>query len=395
MTFTKTKNATFVFAFAAMMMAMPLATSNAFGDTVISNVSESCGFTISPAASFGAITRGAATITEQSVVFTPTGGSTGTGQISVLATDWKGLGDRSSGTLTVVSVGDTETVTINSVVYTAGATENSGTRVFTFAGTDIEDAASIARVINAGSDTANVRAYTSGTNVITIEAETRGAAGNFGLATTSGTSSVSAANLAGGGANIATHIQGEITKFNMVADDGTSTGQNYATKSKSMPTAAITIPQEMLGGIDTTKNVNLSMEFSTAFITSATGTITFGAVADVGDTITLHGITYTAAATASGNSFAIGASATDSGTNLAALINSLDGSTLTAAADTGVITVTYDTGGTGGNIVELTETGVASISAATLTGGTEYLEAMPYDGALTQTLTFSLECSGD
>lgn len=392
-----TKNTTIVFAVAAMLLVMPIAASNAYGDTVITNVGETCGFSISPAATFGAITRGASSITEQSVVFTPTGGSTGLGVISVVASDWVGDGTRSSGTITVVGVATGEIFTINAVPYTAGATESTPT--FTFGGTDIEDAASLARVINAGSDTANVRAYTSGTNVVTIEAETRGsAADSFNLLegiTDAGTL-VSASTLTGGGLSITSHIQGETTKFNMVADDGTSSGVAYASKTKSMPVASESTPQEMLGGIDTTKNVNLSLEFSSAFLTAATGTVTFSDTAAVGAQVSVHGIIYTGAASASGTSFAIGASATDSATSLAAVINSNDGSTLTASPSSGVVTITYDTSGTVGNIVELVEVTDAgndfSVSGATLTGGTEYLENLPYDGALTQTLTFTLAC---
>lgn len=391
----KTKNTTIVIAFAALLMVMPLANSNAFGDTVISNVAETCGFTISPAPSFGSITRGAATVTEQSVVFTPTGASTGTGMISVLATDWIGDGARSTGSVVVVGVATTETITINSVVYTAGGSESTPT--FTFGGTDIEDAASLARVINAGSDAANVRAYTSGTNTVFLEAQTRGSAGNFAVSDTVTDVGTIPTSMTGGGASPTSHIQAEVTKFNMVDDDGTSTGVNYATKSKLMPTAAITEPQEMLGNIDTTKNVNLSMEFSTAFLTAATGTITFSDVATVGDKVTVHGIQYTAASTTSGTSFAIGASATDSANALAGVIDTTD-STLSAANSAGVVTVTYDTLGTGGNIIEMTEevdAGSDIAVEATLTGGTEYLENLPYDGPLTQTLTFSLECTGD
>lgn len=386
MTF-KTKNTTIVFAFAALLLVMPLANSNAFGDSVITNVGETCGFTVGTVSTFGTITRGAASITEQSVTFTPTGGSTGIGVISVDATDWMGDGDRSSGSITLVGVATTETVTINSVVYTAGATENTPT--FTFGGTDIEDAASLARVINAGSDTANVRAYTSGTNVVTIEAETRGSAGNYAVTTTSSAST--AVSLIGGGANIVSHIPGETTKFKMIGDAGTSTGVAYASKT-AMPESGATNPQEMLGGIDTTKNVNLSLEFSTAFLTPATGTVTFGAVGVDGETVTIHGITYTAGASTSGTTFAIGTTVTDSATALVTVINSNDGSNLTASSSAGVVTITYDTLGLVGNIIPISENGATSISGSTLSGGTEYLENLPYDGALTQTLTFTLAC---
>ncbi len=393
MTTNTTKNTSIVIAFAAILLVMPLANSNVYGDTVITNVDETCGFSVGSLGTFGTISRGAATITEQSVTFTPTGGSTGSGVISVTASDWMGDGTRASGTIELVSVASGETIVIHGTTYTAADTE--GTATFTFGGTDIEDAASLARVINAGTDTANVRAYTSGTNIVTVEAETRGTAGNaFALVETvtdAGTV-LSGATLTGGGSDVKSHIPAETTKFSMVGSDGTSTGIAYATKI-AMPTDGTSTPQEMLGGIDTTKNVNLSLEFSTAYITAATGTVTFSAVASTGDTVTLHGITYTAGDSTSGTTFAIGATATTSADALATVINSNDGSNLTATSSSGVVTITYNTSGIVGNIISLSENGAnITVSGSVLTGGTEYLENLPYDGVLTQTLTFTIAC---
>jgi len=116
----------------------------------------------------------------------------------------------------------------------------------------------------------------------------------------------------------------------------------------------------------------------------ASGAVTFSGVGTADDTVTVGGITYTlVAAPAVAYDVDIGANVTETGANLAAAINAGAGAgtaygtgtvahpDVSAAADTGVVTVTAKIHGPSGNLIATTEAGTgASFAAAALAGGT-------------------------
>lgn len=408
----KAKNTSIIFAIATLMMVMPLSTQYANGDgTAI--VDAVCGFNEEDADSFGTLTRGAASVTEQTVTFTPTASSTGTGTIFVVADDWFGTGDRASGTITInADITATETIEVHQLSYVGNDAASTNLQFLTGASvTAIQTAASLAASINDRDGGANgVIATTSGTAVVTIKSQEGGTVGNgvtFDLVENSaGTTSVSNALLTGGGVGATTvpHLAAETTHFFIVADattnPTTSTGEDYDTGKTAMPVDGDTVGLEMISGTVNTQDVEISFEISTEFLTPADGTITLASVAN-GDTVTLDGITYTAQAGASsGTAFQVGL-ATDilDADELVSIINGAQ-ARLTAdnaGGSSAVVTVTFDTSGDVGNIVPLSSSdgatlAIASVTGGLLDGGTEYLQNLPYDGAITQDLTFTIAC---
>lgn len=108
--------------------------------------------------------------------------------------------------------------------------------------------------------------------------------------------------------------------------------------------------------------------------TAASGNVTFTANPAADDTVTVNGTVFTAKASgATGNQFNIGADVTATALNLANVLNAsvVAGVALaTYSPALGVVTVTYDTGGTAGNAFTLAKSGTnITVSGATLSGG--------------------------
>lgn len=393
----KTRNATIVFAFVAMLMVAPL-TQVAIAEESTSSVTPACGFTTGNIV-MTAITRGAQQTESAEVTFTPTGGSnTATGTFSITpSTDWVGDGARATGTATLTSVSAGDTVVVNSNTYTAVAGTKSGNTQFSIDGSDAKDAEDLALSINS-LDT-NVRATTDATNVVTVNAFTRGTAGNaFTLSQTGGNVAVSGATLAGGGASPQVHLQAENTKFK-ITKDGTTTSQGTAYSAKIAMNEDDTI-KEMVGATNMDKNLRVSFQTDTTATATPTGTVT-AASAIVGNTVTFNGLTYTAISGDKGaddTKFNIDTSDSATATDLADSIDDdvrvgLYGD-VTAVAVGDVVTITHGTAGTYGNQAPLASSGATlAVSAATLTGGAEPLENLPYDGALKMTVGFTVNCT--
>lgn len=395
----KIKNATIVFAFAAMLLVMPLTASNVYGDGE-SSVDPDCGYDIPSNIAMGTIVRGSVGTEAAQTVFTAQETNGLGAAFSVKATtNWVGAGDRASGTITLVDIANTETVTVGTNAYegkTSGASGGQEFNISTTSTADQDDAEAIALLINALDTT--VRATTSGTSVITILAETRGSAGDsIALATTSGTSSVSAANLANGGDNIADHLLADATAVNVKVDESASdTGVAFASKIQMN---LINVDKEIAGLTVFDKDIHATFQTSAEYLVAATGTVTFSSVA-TGDDLTINGLLYTAVTGARGtdDKFSVDGTDTDSATDLAAAIT---GDTRTGTkADTtatgsgAVVTITSTQSGDFGNLITLAtaDAGAATVSAATLTGGDERLFNLPYDGALTMAVTFTVNC---
>ena len=215
----KTKNATIVFAFAALLMAMPLA-QVAVAEETTSSITAACGFTTQNIV-VPAITRDALQAEGTEATFPLTGGAnTATGTFSVTASEnWQGDGDRASTTI-VVTAPDGRAQAIQTVtatgeittgdVLTIGGTEafeatsgDAGANVYDNAGTGTDvDLALLAAAIN--EDSAKVTAAVTATNTITLTAKagTTAAVGNaITVVMTTGTSITATASPMAGGAD--------------------------------------------------------------------------------------------------------------------------------------------------------------------------------------------------
>ena len=156
---------------------------------------------------------------------------------------------------------------------------------------------------------------------------------------------------------------------------------------RTAPFAAADNVQKYLGALASGVR-KAKMEVKTA-MTYASGTITFSGTGAANDTILINGVTFTAKASgATGNEWNVGASATLSAAALAAAINAsataLVNTTVTAAAASGVVTITAKVAGYLGNAVTIAE-GVDSgsamtVSGARLTGGDDGTVTTSYHG---------------
>lgn len=140
---------------------------------------------------------------------------------------------------------------------------------------------------------------------------------------------------------------------------------------------------------------------------AATGTLTFSGTGSNGDTVVIGGRTYTLkTALAAADDVLIGASATATAANLAAAINGAAGAgttygtgtapnaLVTAAAATGVVTLTARDVGDDGNEITTTETSSgAAFGATTLTGGRDVGGVQPI-GVLCQAASLGASGTG-
>jgi hypothetical protein len=258
------KNAIIVFAFTALMMAMPFATGTVFAEEMDANLNSVCGFTTSSAGSvnFGSFNADAdaATVGEEDVVLPPLVGSTASARVQLTFADWFGTGTLATGTLTLLGMAATETVVVGSETYTA-VSGAAGANEFDIDGNDIADATNLAAVIRA-TDAANFKVSTAGTAVVTIDSVVRGTAGNSLTLTGDTGATASGATLAGGSATPQLIMDGETTKFttSIVAAQDTT----YAAK-----TAITTLgtSQEVLGGTNPAANIHLALMIDPASAT--------------------------------------------------------------------------------------------------------------------------------
>jgi hypothetical protein len=251
------KNTFIVFAFAALMMAMPFATGNAFAEEMDASLNSSCGFTTTSAESinFGAFsaTDNASTVGEEDAVFPAVVGATTSARVQVTFADWFGTGTRAAGSLTLVNVADAETVDIGTQTYTATTSASSGTS-FNINGNDAADALELANQVRI-TDSANIRVSTTGSNTLTLQAENRGTAGN----------SLTLTESVGDAGTVLTGFSGAVDTPQLVMDGETtrftwssSSAQTTAYAAKDTITTLGT-SQEVLGGTDPAGSVHLAL----------------------------------------------------------------------------------------------------------------------------------------
>jgi len=266
------KTNTVVFAFAAMLMVMPLANSNAFGEEIDASLDADCGFTVTSAeninfGSFGAADNALA-VGEEDAVFPSVLGTTASAIVSLSVADWFGTGTRATGTIELTGATvSTDTVTVGSNTYLPVASTTSGLN-FDNRGDDIADAKELAIAIRAQDSNFNVS--TSGTSTVSVEYKTRGTGGNT-------------IELSEVGTNIVTKDSGDVTTTNVV-NGASSTPQKImdgdTTKFTWDKTAAqntsylnkvgvITVgtPQEVMGSTVPGGNVHLAIMIDPASAT--------------------------------------------------------------------------------------------------------------------------------
>ncbi|WP_371503712.1 hypothetical protein [Nitrosopumilus adriaticus] len=257
-----TKNRIVVFAFATLLMAMPLANS-AFADGD-ATLDPTCGVTIPGTISLGSFSAGADGTEVESSMAT-TGSQAGTLELS--ASDWTGVGQNARGSVLLVGVVATETITINGLVYTAVAGAKADNTQFSIDTSMVAAATDLAASINADvrAGTLNDVSATSTENLVFLEQTVVGTGGDattLAEAVADAGTLISGATFTGGENSGVVHMQSEVTRYVITTDGTASTGVAYASKTPievASTNKVLTIPAELT---DPAQNVRLSLQVS-------------------------------------------------------------------------------------------------------------------------------------
>jgi hypothetical protein len=272
----KIRNISIVFAFAALMLAMPLATPNAQAETVDASLGGICGFTTTnlDSADFGTFVRTdseSGNGLEESITLTAGATNTASARVLVTVADWFTTGTGAKGTIQITDNGltaDTDSVTVGAKTYLAKATGAAGDQ-FNIGANAVATAQNLATAIRA-SDAATYRLSTGGTDTISLETvakfdnndplseNTAGA-----RIVTKDAGAVTTSNVLNGAVDTAVLIiDGENTKFAFSAS-ADPTG-SYSSK---VSTVTLETAQEVLGGTVPANNVFMTIEIDPATAT--------------------------------------------------------------------------------------------------------------------------------
>jgi len=270
------KNITIVFAFAALMLAMPLATPNVQAETVDANLGGLCGFTTSGIESldFGTFTRTDSESgdgLEEVITLGAIGTNTMSTRVSITVADWFTTGTGATGTIQITDNGltaDSDTVTVGAKTYTAKTSGATGTQ-FDIGANAVETAKNLATAIRT-QDAANYRVSTGGTDIISLETvakndnddvlseNTSGAK----IETKDGSASTSTNVLNGGTSTPTLIIDGETTKFAF-----SKTSSPTGAYSGKVSTVTLGSPQEVLGSTTPANGIFMAIEIDPATAT--------------------------------------------------------------------------------------------------------------------------------
>jgi len=225
------KTKAIIFAFAALLVAMPLAAnSNAFGAISGGTVTipGECGLTLPSTITMGKLTKGTMGIETDTITMPTTGNTPGT--LEIIAGDWLGAGTLSTGHLILKGVVATNTVAINGVTFTAiaaGATPVSDQ--FVVGGTDTITATNLATLINING---NVKVDASSTgNVVLLKSEAVGSGNAFSLAAGQSTIVTSDSAMSAGEAPGAKYMESTNTRFSFTTNGVAPAVSTYALKT--------------------------------------------------------------------------------------------------------------------------------------------------------------------
>lgn len=259
----KTKSILFVLAFAAMMLAWPMTAQTAFADGSTSSLNLACGVTTPGTIAFGSFSLDTPPAAQEFNDMAKLGAEIGT--FDVEATDWLGVAQRSSGAILVVGAVATNVVTVNGLIYTAGATNDANT--FIPGATDAATAITLAAAINANAETGldeathDVDATAVGTTVL-LRSDVADADGdNIGVIQTVGTGTLvaSAATLLNGEDAGVIHMLASNTHYTVTVDGSSSTGEIYSVK-KAL--AATGVDLSLAPQTEATTNLQMTLEIS-------------------------------------------------------------------------------------------------------------------------------------
>jgi len=273
-----------IFAFAALLVAMPLAAnSNAFGDSTVTIPGE-CGITVPSTISLGTLTKGTVGV-ESSIVTIITDGNT-PGTIDITAGDWLSTGTKSTGHLVLNNVVATNTVTINNVVFTAtvattGAQDTTNFRVG--ATSDTTTATNLATSINANTAVL-VDAKAVGDRVL-LSSENTGTTNGYPLISAQTTIVTSGSTMNAGDASGVKYIESTNTRYSFTIDGTNPRVSTYALKNAFDTDAVLFVA---ISATDSTKDTKMKFQLdgsgSNILVNKPSAlvqTLTFGATCNI------------------------------------------------------------------------------------------------------------------
>ncbi len=399
----KTKNLAIVFAFAAVLLAWPMATQTAHAVGGNGVVNDSCGIDFTGSIDLGTITVG--TTASEVLVIIPTD-ATIPGTFELISTDWTGVGTKATGSFLVLGALEGNTITINGQTLTGSATP--GANEFLSTGSTTVVAAAIATAINAdtqttGEDTGSgieVTAFSS-LNAVLLTAKLTGTTANglLSVASNGGADiNIVTATLAGGTATGATIMQAERVKVTTQTQSEGAPGTAYTDSGKiALGAATVNVILTTETDPDPAEDIDLYFHIDGVSVkASETITILAGLVDD--DTITIDGVEFRADSTlanvvaANNDFFTTEGTVNTDATALAAAINAAANVQFTASASTDTVTVTAKKGGLEDNAMTLAEVGGGvTLGDSSLNNGDEIFDS-PYSGAISATYTFGTAC---
>lgn len=232
----KTKSLSVIFAFAALLLAWPMATQTANADGG-SGSNPVCDLGIPGPIAMGNIVPGAETAESAEQTWTTGGNVDGT--IEVVAGDWLGVGTKSSGSITLNNVIATNTITVNGQLMTAVPIGTAGANEFDVGATDTITATNLAAKITSETQDTTISGVDptaiSTVNVVIVRSDVVGTIGDT-MPMTLASATMTADALLSDGENAGVkHAESSMTKFKISTAAADTTGDDYATKTGQMP----------------------------------------------------------------------------------------------------------------------------------------------------------------
>lgn len=244
-----------VFAFAAILMAMPLANSNAFGAIAggSAELDSDCSLDVPDYIDFGEFSVGT---TPEAVPATINATGTVQGTIELVAGDWLGVGQNATGFITLNGVQKDDVVTVNGKTYEADGS-TVGLIDFDHSNDDSITAGDLAEAITENDSALNAIAKA---NIVIVEAVTPGLAGNdIEMSTTSSTFTVDA-KLQHGEEIGEMHMLAKTTRYDISVDGIPPIETDYNVKTE------VNVNKVIAQG--TTPNVEIKINFQITGIDS-------------------------------------------------------------------------------------------------------------------------------
>lgn len=270
-----TKNRTVVITFAALLMVMPLASSNVFATEHRNNDMEGtadllavCGIFVSENIDFGQIAPGVDSKEVDASVTTRNSSIDGFG-ISVTGSDWIGTDSGpASGEITVSNVLVGNTVVIGDITYIAVAQGEALNPVTPTSAEFNINSENDVTTVNLASAISSADAGTTMTisqpkdGKFTVTAIEVGDSGNsilFASESNPSTISVSGSGTLEGGTDGVTHLLADVTKFSFTTDGTTVEASDYASKTSSLGVT----PVDLTTDAQIDQNIALKFQITT------------------------------------------------------------------------------------------------------------------------------------